>query len=180
MPARLLVSALWLLLVGKTWALAPSAAPGDMIFRQGTEAVSDLVIAMDNSSYSHVGMLVGGPNNWQVLHAIPEGGVVLDPLNRFVAPQHASSHAIYHIEASPVQRQQAVAFAESRLGEPFRITASKTNIGAGTYCTLLINDAWLAAGLDLKASFKQINMPLARGDFLLPSGLQASPLANPL
>lgn len=166
--------------MGNAWALERSPAPGDMIFRQGTEPVSDLVMAMDNSGYSHVDMLVGGPDNWQVLHAIPEVGVTLEPLAHFIAPEQASLHAIYHIEANPTQRQQAVALAESRLGEPFRITAGETNIGTGTYCTLLINDAWLAAGLDLKASFKQINMPLARGDFLLPSGLQASPLASPL
>ncbi len=157
-----------------------------MVFRQGTEPVSDVVMAMDNSGYSHVGMLVGEPDNWQVLHAIPEAGVTLEPLASFIAPEQASLHAIYHIEASHKLRQQAVAFAESRLGEPFRITAHDASIeidheaspSTGTYCTLLIHDAWLAAGLDLQASFKRINMPLARGDFLLPSGLQASPLTH--
>ena len=67
------------------WAqLPPQAQAGDLIFRQGTEAVSHMVRTVDQGLYSHVGLLVGQVGAWQVVHATPSerpgqpggGGVV--------------------------------------------------------------------------------------------------------
>ena len=50
------------------WAqLPPQAQAGDLIFRQGTEAVSHMVRTVDQGLYSHVGLLVGSE-----LGAVPE------------------------------------------------------------------------------------------------------------
>lgn len=75
--------------------LPPQAAPGDLIFRQGTENVSQLVQAVDGGDFSHVGMLVGRPGQWKVLHATPSerpgqaDAVVLDSLDFFLDARRA-------------------------------------------------------------------------------------------
>ncbi|UUC94014.1 MULTISPECIES: hypothetical protein [Comamonas] len=75
--------------------LPPQAAPGDLIFRRGTEHVSHLVQAVDHGDFSHVGMLVGRPGQWKVLHATPSerpgqaDAVVLNSLDFFLDARRA-------------------------------------------------------------------------------------------
>ena len=98
---------------GGSWAQA-----GEVIFRQGTEAVSHMVRTVDQGLYSHVGLLVGQAGAWQVVHATPSerpgqpDAVVLDSLAFFLAPERAHAFAIYHLpQASAAQRQAAVQWA---------------------------------------------------------------------
>ncbi|MEK7944073.1 YiiX/YebB-like N1pC/P60 family cysteine hydrolase [Pigmentiphaga sp. YJ18] len=161
--------------------LAPGARAGDLIFREGTEAVSAAVMAVDRGAYSHVGMLVGQPGNWQVVHATPSevrgrpDGVVVDALAFFLDPRRSRRHAVYHVEAGDEARQRAVALALSMQGRPFRIADP-----AGTYCTELVWKAWRDAGMDLDVRFTSLALPLLPGNYLLPSDLLASPRLRPL
>ncbi|WP_024890357.1 YiiX/YebB-like N1pC/P60 family cysteine hydrolase [Luteimonas huabeiensis] len=156
--------------------LPPGARAGDLIFREGTEAVSAAVIAVDRSGYSHVGMLLGGPGRWQVLHATPSevpgrpDGVVIDPLAFFLDPQRARRHVVYAVRADEEQRARALAHARERVGRRFRLADP-----SGTYCTALVWDAWRAAGVDLDVRFVRLALPLMQGDYLLPGELMASP-----
>ncbi|CBV41377.1 YiiX/YebB-like N1pC/P60 family cysteine hydrolase [Halomonas elongata] len=158
---------------------ASQLLPGDLVFRQGTEPVSEAVMVMDDNRFSHVGMLAGQPDDWQVVHAVPEGGVISEPLADYIAAEHARQFAYFRVKATDAQRQSATDFAEANLGVPFTLLDAGVP-GNGTYCTLLIRDAWQAAGIDLQAKFKHLNLPLYPGDFLLPSGLLASPLVSPV
>lgn len=150
---------------------------GDLIFRQGTQPVSDIVLNIDNGGYSHVGMLYKDEekNSWYVIHATPselEGradSVVLDELAFYVAKQNAKKYAIYQVKATTEQHKQAISYAYKQLGVPFDITAKQ-----GTYCTLLVVSAWQAANIDFHVSFTHINMPLVAGNYLLPKELRAS------
>jgi len=161
--------------------LPPGARAGDLIFREGTEAVSAAVMAIDRGAFSHVGMLVGEAGRWQVVHATPSevrgrpDGVVLDPLAFFLDPARSKRHAIYHIEAGDGQRRRAVEHALAMQGRPFRIADP-----AGTYCTELVWKAWKDAGLDLDVQFTALALPLLPGRYLLPSDLLASPRLRPL
>ena len=111
------------------WAqLPPQAQAGDLIFRQGTEAVSHMVRTVDQGLYSHVGLLVGQAGAWQVVHATPSerpgqpDAVVLDSLAFFLAPERAHAFAIYHLpQASAAQRQAAVQWALAQQGRPFAL-----------------------------------------------------------
>lgn len=153
---------------------------GDLIFREGTEPVSAAVMAVDDSGFSHVGMLVGGPDGWQVLHATPSempgrpDGVVLDPLDFFVDAARARRYAVYRVDADAGRRSRALEAARAMLGRPFRIADP-----AGTYCTELVWQAWRDAGLDLQARFTALALPLLPGRYLLPGGLLASPRLHP-
>ncbi|MBB3226140.1 cell wall-associated NlpC family hydrolase [Luteibacter sp. Sphag1AF] len=149
---------------------------GDLIFREGREPVSDAVRAVDMGGYSHVGMLLGSPGHWQVVHAVPAeqpdriDGVVDDSLDDFLLHARARRVAVVRVEATPSQRLEAVAHAQARRGTPFRVTAD------GTYCTELVWRAYQDSGVDLRVRFEHMNLPLLTpGDYLLPSALLASP-----
>lgn len=161
---------------------------GDVIFRQGTEAVSHMVRAVDQGVYSHVGLLVGQPGAWQVVHATPAerpgqpDAVVLDSLEFFLAPQRARAFAVDRVEAPSAQaRQQAVAWALAQVGRPFALQGTDHAAGAdasaddGIYCTTLVWQAWQRSGLDWQVAFIQVQMPLLGGRYLLPSALAQSP-----
>lgn len=149
---------------------------GDLIFREGNEPVSDLVRLADRGLFSHVGMIIGQPGAWQVIHATPEevpgrgNAVVIDDLAFFTAPERSLQYAIYQVQATPQQHEQAVAAALQDLGKPFSV------VETGLYCTTLIENAWLAAGVDLQPVYTQVKLPMISGHYLLPSGLLASPL----
>jgi cell wall-associated NlpC family hydrolase len=155
--------------------LPAGARAGDLIFRQGTELVSDAVRVVDRGEFSHVGMLIGAPGQWQVLHATPaerrgrRDAVVIDTLTFYLDPVRAHSHAVYHVQADPPQRQLAIARARAMLGRPFRIAAAD-----GTYCTALVWRAWQQAGVDFNVQFTPLAIPLLQGNYLLPSMLQRS------
>jgi len=133
-------------------------------------------MAVDGGQFSHVGMLVGEHGRWQVLHATPaeipgrEEGVVIDTLAFFLDPARSEEHAVYAVKATPEQHQSAVRYALEELGKPFRI-----NDPNGTYCTVLVWQAWQQSGIDLQVSFTYVAIPLMRGDYLLPSALRRSP-----
>jgi len=165
-------------------ALPPDSQPGDLIFRRGTSHESALVLAVDGGEFSHVGMLLGvpgtsgtpgTPGGWQVIHATPSeipgraDGVVVDDLAFFLAPARSQHHAVYHVEATPEQRAQAIRQVLAARDKPFRLADP-----AGTYCTLLIWRAWRDAGLDLEVDFTPLALPLMPGDYLLPGPLARS------
>ena len=157
--------------------LPAGAQAGDLIFRLGTERISQMVQAVDQGRFSHVGLLVGAPGQWQVLHATPSerpgqpDAVVLDPLAFFLAPERAQTHAVYQVQgASAQRRQQVVQWALSQQGRPFQMLESQE----GVYCTTLVWQAWQQAGLDLEVRFTSVMLPVIGGNFLLPSALQAS------
>jgi cell wall-associated NlpC family hydrolase len=151
---------------------------GDLIFREGTETVSAAVRAVDGGQFSHVGMLIGAPGHWQVLHATPSevpgrpDGVVLDNLAFFLDRQRSRRYAVYHVDASAAQRTQAITAAHAMLGKPFRVADE----AAGTYCTALVWNAWKKAGVDMGVRWTPLSLPLLpAANYLLPSDLLASP-----
>ncbi|MCL2160459.1 MAG: hypothetical protein FWH56_01015 [Betaproteobacteria bacterium] len=158
--------------------------PGDLIFRIGDGWQSDVVRGMASAQqqrgdpYSHVGMLIGSPGHWQVVHAVPAekpgrtDAVVRDDLDFFLSPERARGVAIYRIAATAASRAAAVEYVLQRLGTPFRIVG---NDHEGLYCTTLVWAAWQRAGVDLGARFEYLEIPLTAGDYLLPHSLRTAP-----
>jgi cell wall-associated NlpC family hydrolase len=158
--------------------------PGDLIFRIGDGWQSEVVRNVANTRqkrgdpYSHVGMLVGSPGHWQVVHAVPAetphrtDTVVRDDLYFFLSPERARGVAIYRIAADAISRSAAVEYVLQRLGTPFRIVE---NDHIGQYCTTLVWAAWQRAGVDLGAHFEHLEVPFSAGDYLLPHSLRTAP-----
>ena len=117
-------------------------------------------------------------NAWQVLHSVPaevsgrKNGVVLDGLDFFIAPERASSIAVYRVDTDDMCRNKAVQLAKAKLGGKFRIIPDDTD---GEYCTTFICKAWHDAGCDLGVSFEYLTIPLESGNYLLPEKLRKSP-----
>ena len=71
----------------------PGIQSGDLVFRDGGEAISDIVRSIDNSGFSHVGIVDITPEGTYVIHATPQehpdgiSGVNRDPLDFFI--EHA-------------------------------------------------------------------------------------------
>jgi len=139
------------------------------------------VLALDGGPFSHVGMLIGGPGNWRVIHATPAelpgrtDGVVVDALAFFLDRSRARQYAVYQVKADGDQRRAAVRAAQDKVGLPFRVA----DVG-GTYCTRLVWDAWRQAGVDLNVRFTPLRLPLLAGEYLFPRALRASPMLVPL
>jgi uncharacterized protein YycO len=158
------------------------------VFRIGTAWQSALVRRAEKKTaapdpYSHVGMLIGEPGHWQVLHSVPAelpgrpDGVVRDDLDFFLAPERASGVAFYRARTDAATRMRAVNNALARLGTPFHIVADDRE---GQYCTTLIWHAFRLAGFDLAAHFDQLNVPMSAGAYLLPHGLREAKHLEPL
>lgn len=162
--------------------LPPQAAPGDLIFRQGTENVSQLVQAVDRGDFSHVGMLVGRPGQWQVLHATPSerpgrtDAVVLDSLDFFLDAQRARAYRLYQVASDPGTRERAVAWAMAQQGKPFQLQGDAQDL----YCTTLVWQAWQQGGMDLGVVFTKVELPVLGGLYLLPGKLLLSSRLRPL
>lgn len=155
--------------------------PGDLIFREGTALVSEAVRGVDPGGYSHVGLLDGAPGDWRVLHAEPAetpgdpDGVREDPLTFFLDPTRARAWAVYRVEpADAQQRAAAIAAIRARLGEPFRLAPEPGE--PGTYCTVLITEAYASAGVEVGARSRHLGLPLIAGEYLLPSALREAPV----
>lgn len=152
-----------------------SIQSGDLIFREGTELISDLITQSEENSYSHVGMLYKKQGLWFVIHATPPEtkdkleGVVIEPLTFFIAKERSKKYGIYKVKASAKQHQQALTNALQELNKPFRLDEKE-----GTYCTLLIYRAWQKAEIDLEAKFTPITLPFIEGDYILPKDLANS------
>lgn len=160
-----------------SWAAPLSTAmSGDLIFREGTEPVSEAVLSVDKGRFSHVGMLFKDGDDWKVIHSTPAevqgrtDGVVIDSLTFFISPDRARQWEVFHVQnATQEERRTAVKWAADHKGTPFTILGNR-----GLYCTTLVYEAWQAAGVDLGVKLTHLQIPLASGDFLLPSGLLQS------
>jgi hypothetical protein len=160
--------------------------PGDLIFRIGDSWQSDVVRGVASTRrqnkrgdpYSHVGMLVGSPGHWQVVHAVPAeipgraDAIMRDDLDFFLSPERARGVSIYRVSAADASRAAAVEYVLQRLGTPFRIVG---NDHEGLYCTTLVWAAWQRAGVDLGARFERLEVPFSAGDYLLPHSLRTAP-----
>lgn len=156
---------------------------GDVLFRRGRSVVSRAVLSMDGDSrYSHVGLVERVESGVWILHAAPaaesngEGGVIVETLQEFLAPDAAAAAALYR-PVQPLAAASAMRTAWSfvRRRTPFD-GAFDLSTTDELYCTELIWRAYLAAGVDLCSGVPGAPCSLSpRTQHLLPSHLQASP-----
>jgi hypothetical protein len=162
--------------------------PGDLLFRRGREAVSDLVAGMDSqSAYSHVGIVARQDGVWYVVHAVPsEGpgepdGVKQEPLADFVQPSRASALGLYRLRPAVAYDGEAVATRAATIAS--KLAAVHTPFDAGydldtpdlLYCTELIWWAYKEAGLNLSIRPRRLVAPFFSRAVIFPSQVESSP-----
>lgn len=147
---------------------------GDLIFRQGTDAVSAAVLASKaKSTYSHVGMIVVENEAVLVLHAVPAeaaneaGGVKLESINVFARSDRAAHVAIARpktaFEVGAVAAESALKYQ----GRPFD-AAFNLQDASEIYCTELVARAYFPLNINFYQKLQAVNFPLINQPLLLP------------
>ncbi|HYQ83256.1 MAG TPA: YiiX/YebB-like N1pC/P60 family cysteine hydrolase, partial [Rubrobacter sp.] len=158
--------------------------PGDVILRRGRDAVSAMVLTVDQGSrFSHVGLVVRLGDLRAVVHALPgdeahpDGQVLVQSVGEFLAPERASEVAVYRLtEPSGVPAAAAaVALRYVREGRHFDADF-RLETARELYCSELVWRAFRESGLDLlDARLAHLALPLRQGEFVLPSSFTKSP-----
>ncbi len=157
--------------------LPPGIQSGDLIFRDGGEAISDIVRTVDNSGFSHVGMLDITPDGVYVIHATPQehpggiAGVNRDTLDFFILHAKNGQVSYYAVLADDAHHRLARDNALSQTGIPFSINPQE-----GLYCTQLVAQAWQFAGLTIINGKTRLSLPMVEEPLILPENLTRSPL----
>ncbi|CRL60030.1 YiiX/YebB-like N1pC/P60 family cysteine hydrolase [Proteus vulgaris] len=151
-----------LFLAGAFYALALplDLKNGDLVFREGDEAISEIIKQVDRSGFSHVGMVWISDNGIKVIHSTPsehmdiKDGVTIDNIDFFISRAKANTVQFYQVKGSEEARSNAVKIALNRVGENFSIYPKQ-----GVYCTELVADAWLKAGVSISTGTQILDMP---------------------
>ncbi len=72
----------------------------------------------------------------------------------FISRAKPNSVRFYQVRGSEQARQQALEAVLNRVGENFSIQQDK-----GVYCTELVADAWLKAGVSISTGTRTLHMP---------------------
>jgi hypothetical protein len=141
---------------------------GDLIFRRGRSAISDLVVQTDpDAAFSHVGLVWRQDSHVRVIHVSvgEENGapdvVRVDPIDRFLSSDRAAVYAIYRLRSDPQRHGEiAVRAALHFLAErvPFDFDLN-LNDPSRLYCTELVWRAYLESGIEIAVgSLETINV----------------------
>lgn len=164
-----------LFLVGACYALAlpHDLKNGDLVFRDGDEVISEIIKQVDKSGFSHVGMLWISDKGIQVIHSTPsehsniKDGVTVDSLDFFISRAKPNSVRFYQVKGDDETRNKAVQIALKRVGENFSIYPQQ-----GVYCTELVADAWLKAGVSISTGTQKLDMPfISDSPLIFPENL---------
>jgi len=157
---------------------------GDLVFRRGISPESYVVIATDRKSrFSHVGILVKENNDWYVIHAVPGENkkgpdfIKKEKLAEFLAPQKASSFAIYRSKfpkaVNESAARHALQFYTNRLlfDNNYDLTTDDK-----LYCTELVIKAFNQTYLNLKKIHTtEFNFILGKKQLIFPGTLIENP-----
>ena len=157
---------------------------GDVVFRRGTSFVSNMVLMADeNSPYSHTGIIKTIDTAYYVIHSVPaekfdEKDVTkIESLTNFLIRDRATAIAIYRLnfenDIIPIRAANiADVFAKQNI--PFDSDFNLKD-DSRLYCTELVWKSYLLAGIDLvDNAFDNLDIPLSKGPYILPGTLLKS------
>jgi len=148
---------------------------GDLIFRQGSDTASAVVLAGKTKSiYSHVGMIVIKNKAALVIHAVPAetknevGGVKLESVDLFTRSDRAVHVAIMRPQYNV--GENAAKKALTYIGKPFD-AAFNLQDDSALYCTELVARSYLPFNINLYKKLQIVRLPFFNGQFLLPQDI---------
>lgn len=147
---------------------------GDLVFRQGVDAVSVAVLATKPlSQYSHIGLIMLKGKQVLVIHAAPAedklevDGVKIETLALFSQSNRATHIAVMRVSNDRAIGKLATKNALKYLGRPFD-TAFNLQNEDSIYCTELVARAYLPLQINLIVKLQKINLPFVKGNYLIP------------
>jgi hypothetical protein len=167
------------------WNIPPELEDGDLVFRTGRDFLTRIVLTQGTSPrFSHVGVIIKINGIAFVVHSVPadgsiSGGVLLEELQKFIAPSVAADVGFFRIKAiSQAARARTRDYALAQVGKPFD-SQFKYSDDSSFYCTELVIKSLEAAGVDIKNAVESVNVvtidepvfppdKLAKSDKILP------------
>ncbi len=156
---------------------------GDLLFRCGAGAHSQVVTKMDKSQglYSHVGIAIYHNGKWQVVHAVPGESndgvdrVKVEPLDSFFLTTRAVRGAAMRLQACDKSiARHAALWAMSKDGVRFDDHYNWAD-SSQLYCTELVHHAYSSVGIDLTAGRStHVVLPFFKGDVVLPGDIMSN------
>lgn len=157
---------------------------GDIVFRRGGSATSNVVLLADRSGqYSHVGIVVDSAGVMMVVHAVPgepeyEGDldrVKMETPSRFFSSLNACKGEVCRAHDSIAARQAAAAalafYQKGMLFDHDYDSEDTTQL----YCTQLVIEAYRKAGIQLTGPpTHSYDLPLLKCTCWLPSDIYQS------
>lgn len=164
---------------------------GDLIFRCGTGFAGRVVTSLDEEGlYSHVGIVVGDREAWQVVHSVPyepafEGDydrVKCEPLRAFVGryPTAEIGHFRPNVAQESLQRivQHALRLSKKGIAFDHKYDLNDTTC---LYCTEMIDYLFGLEGYTISEGRRtEVSFPSLAGSYIFPSDLTKSTLLTPI
>jgi hypothetical protein len=153
MSYKLKLASLFLFLAGlfACTSLSPSIKfqSGDLLFREKSsenisEAIDQVTQTAGETHFSHVGLVEATDTGMVVLHASPEGGTCIVPLNGFLHPLGDSVRVVAYRLKDEGQKAVPAAIhkAHSMLGKPYNFSYILTD--TAHYCSEFVYRAFAA------------------------------------
>lgn len=165
------------LLVPET-TTAPMAVPapphvetGDWIFRRGTSTDSQLIQHLGKGRFSHIGIVSAVDPEIRIIHAMTDdsgktGEVREISFTEFITQEAPEQAMILRpVFLSATEKRRVVELVRRQLGKPFVLSARDDS---PLYCTTLLYDAIAEVNPGFAPEWKQIDLPVFRGQYLFP------------
>jgi len=154
---------------------------GDLVFRKGRSAVSQVVLLADKeSSYSHVGIVFIENNNYYIIHTTPdesESGidyVIKEKVSDFFSSEKASRGSVYRLKKQFANSANSASLFANTFFEKRIIFDDEFDLESEDkmYCTELVWKAYQKVGIDLiQGNFETISLPFINDFIVMPSSL---------
>lgn len=157
---------------------------GDLLLRNGLGTESRFVTGLSNGEYSHIAIAYKDTGGWYAIHAVPgetphpkdTDYLKCEPIEEFYKYDRAQAGAVARVDCSTDVAIKAVAFALDKVKRKFQFD-HKYRLADTTeyYCTELIHQAYLTAGIDLAGDRRhELPMPGTETYFIFPSDILES------
>ena len=154
---------------------------GDLLLRNGLGTESRFVTGLSNGEYSHIAIAYKDTGGWYAIHAVPgetphpkdTDYLKCEPIEEFYKYDRAQAGAVARVDCSTDVAIKAVAFALDKVKRKFQFD-HKYRLADTTeyYCTELIHQAYLTAGIDLAGDRRhELPMPETETYFIFPSDI---------
>lgn len=159
-----------------TASMAISAPPhvetGDWIFRRGTSADSQLILHLGKGRFSHIGIISAVDPEIRIIHAMTDDGGETGEVREISFTEFVTQEApeqamiLRPVFLSAAEKRRVVERVRRQLGKPFVLSARDDS---PLYCTTLLYDAIAEVNPGFAPEWKQIDLPVFRGQYLFPN-----------
>jgi hypothetical protein len=153
---------------------------GDLVLRCGRSIESYAVYLADKEpEYSHIGIIVVEHSIPYVIHAVPNKTnlILKEQLSTFLNAKNCSKYAIYRANLNPNKLNIIATEAQNFYLSKYTFdNAYDLATNQELYCSELVLNAFLNAGINIKIPAKELNLVVTKRSIIFPSEFTKHPL----